>query len=396
MVSFHLVFHDSCSQFISLEWRQGRLTRIILQDEDVTTKIESDWKRLNTLAHYQVGHLWVYDKRVTDRDVSCFSYWFLSVFSPPFFCTGDRWLSGGSGSEASVCIQHRQLIHIYALTQSIRYALSSSRINFQCGRSLSSSHFTHHMLSWQEIASFYWSGSNSIDFNSQKSRSIHLRSVWQGQFILLEVLLSAVLLFLSLLRFVPSVPEPKTPTKTWYYHLKMAADSWSTCWTETVKPFYNKKNCSVLNNFFGPFFFSVDILIPGGVKKIIAVLQVTLCSRAWSTIIWHCVGYLCSSGTESLLRTSSSPDSLRSRAPMITPDQETGTKLWHLVKNHEHADQREGDRSSKMVSEIYLTRLLATKVFSHSSDYELLSPGPVHCILGFFCVLSTCFGHFIR
>lgn len=47
---------------------------------------------------------------------------------------------------------------------------------------------------------------------------------------------------------------------------------------------------------------------------------------------------------------------------MITPDQETGTKLWHLVKNHEHADQREGDRGSKMVSEIYLTRLLATKV----------------------------------
>ncbi|XP_044539134.1 plexin-A3, partial [Gracilinanus agilis] len=64
---------------------------------------------------------------------------------------------------------------------------------------------------------------------------------------------------------------------------------------------------------------------------------------------------------ESLLRTSSSPDSLRSRAPMITPDQETGTKLWHLVKNHDHADHREGDRGSKMVSEIYLTRLLATK-----------------------------------
>ncbi|MGH0166375.1 UNVERIFIED_CONTAM: hypothetical protein FKN15_066985 [Acipenser sinensis] len=64
---------------------------------------------------------------------------------------------------------------------------------------------------------------------------------------------------------------------------------------------------------------------------------------------------------ESLLRTSSSPDSLRSRAPMITPDQESGTKLWHLVKNHEHSDHREGDRGSKMVSEIYLTRLLATK-----------------------------------
>ncbi|XP_058873044.1 LOW QUALITY PROTEIN: plexin A3-like [Acipenser ruthenus] len=64
---------------------------------------------------------------------------------------------------------------------------------------------------------------------------------------------------------------------------------------------------------------------------------------------------------ESLLHTSSSPDSLRSRAPMITPDQESGTKLWHLVKNHEHSDHREGDRGSKMVSEIYLTRLLATK-----------------------------------
>ncbi|XP_078520777.1 plexin-A3 [Lissotriton helveticus] len=64
---------------------------------------------------------------------------------------------------------------------------------------------------------------------------------------------------------------------------------------------------------------------------------------------------------ESLLRTSSSPDSLRSRAPMITPDQETGTKLWHLVKNHDHSDHKEGDRGSKMVSEIYLTRLLATK-----------------------------------
>ncbi|XP_068104102.1 plexin-A3-like [Hyperolius riggenbachi] len=64
---------------------------------------------------------------------------------------------------------------------------------------------------------------------------------------------------------------------------------------------------------------------------------------------------------ESLLRTSSSPDSLRSRAPMITPDQETGTKLWHLVKNHDHTDHKEGDRGSKMVSEIYLTRLLATK-----------------------------------
>uniref|UniRef100_A0A8C5TCS0 Plexin-A4 n=1 Tax=Malurus cyaneus samueli TaxID=2593467 RepID=A0A8C5TCS0_9PASS len=40
---------------------------------------------------------------------------------------------------------------------------------------------------------------------------------------------------------------------------------------------------------------------------------------------------------------------------------ESGVKMWHLVKNHEHGDQKEGDRGSKMVSEIYLTRLLATK-----------------------------------
>lgn len=43
--------------FISPEWRQGRMARVVLQDEDITTKIENDWKRLNTLLHYQVGFL---------------------------------------------------------------------------------------------------------------------------------------------------------------------------------------------------------------------------------------------------------------------------------------------------------------------------------------------------
>lgn len=32
---------------------------MILQDEDITTKIENDWKRLNTLAHYQVRGPWM-------------------------------------------------------------------------------------------------------------------------------------------------------------------------------------------------------------------------------------------------------------------------------------------------------------------------------------------------
>nr|XP_042717338.1 plexin-A3 [Chrysemys picta bellii] len=63
---------------------------------------------------------------------------------------------------------------------------------------------------------------------------------------------------------------------------------------------------------------------------------------------------------ESLLRPSSSPDSLRSRAPMLSPERDGGTRLWHLVRSHDPlGDPKEG--GSKMVSEIYLTRLLATK-----------------------------------
>uniref|UniRef100_A0A8C5HJ12 Plexin-A2 n=1 Tax=Gouania willdenowi TaxID=441366 RepID=A0A8C5HJ12_GOUWI len=59
--------------------------------------------------------------------------------------------------------------------------------------------------------------------------------------------------------------------------------------------------------------------------------------------------------------TPTSPDSPHSRVPMLTPDLESGVKVWHLVKNHDQTDQKEGERGSKMVSEIYLTRLLATK-----------------------------------
>ena len=38
------------------------------------------------------------------------------------------------------------------------------------------------------------------------------------------------------------------------------------------------------------------------------------------------------------------------------------SKCYHVVKPSEVDTQKEGDRGSKMVSEIYLTRLLATKV----------------------------------
>lgn len=52
----------------------------------------------------------------------------------------------------------------------------------------------------------------------------------------------------------------------------------------------------------------------------------------------------------------------RTTSPLTAHDNDTGYKAWHLVKHHDSNDNyKEGDRSNKMVSEIYLTRLLATK-----------------------------------
>ncbi|XP_018019923.1 plexin A3 isoform X1 [Hyalella azteca] len=39
---------------LDLEWRTGTSGRLILYDEDSTTRAESGWKRLNTLSHYNV------------------------------------------------------------------------------------------------------------------------------------------------------------------------------------------------------------------------------------------------------------------------------------------------------------------------------------------------------
>ena len=36
------------------EWRTGNSGRLILYDEDSTTKLEGGWKKLNTLSHYRV------------------------------------------------------------------------------------------------------------------------------------------------------------------------------------------------------------------------------------------------------------------------------------------------------------------------------------------------------
>lgn len=59
--------------------------------------------------------------------------------------------------------------------------------------------------------------------------------------------------------------------------------------------------------------------------------------------------------------TSSSPTFSRAGSPLNNDIHENGLKYWHLVKHHDTDLQKEGERVNKMVSEIYLTRLLATK-----------------------------------
>uniref|UniRef100_A0A8W7Q0T6 Uncharacterized protein n=1 Tax=Anopheles coluzzii TaxID=1518534 RepID=A0A8W7Q0T6_ANOCL len=59
---------------------------------------------------------------------------------------------------------------------------------------------------------------------------------------------------------------------------------------------------------------------------------------------------------------SPSPPFSRAGSPMNVDLQENSLKYWHLVKHHDSDGSKEGERVNKMVSEIYLTRLLATKV----------------------------------
>jgi len=54
-----------------------------------------------------------------------------------------------------------------------------------------------------------------------------------------------------------------------------------------------------------------------------------------------------------------SPPLSRATSP-LNHDYDNGLKIWHLVR-HEWDNDKDGERHNKMVSEIYLTRLLATK-----------------------------------
>lgn len=59
--------------------------------------------------------------------------------------------------------------------------------------------------------------------------------------------------------------------------------------------------------------------------------------------------------------TSSSPTFSRAGSPLNNDIHDNGVRYWHLVKHHDSDMQKEGERVNKLVSEIYLTRLLATK-----------------------------------
>lgn len=41
-------------EFCDSEWRTGTSGRLLLYDEDTTTKMEGEWKKRNTLNHYRV------------------------------------------------------------------------------------------------------------------------------------------------------------------------------------------------------------------------------------------------------------------------------------------------------------------------------------------------------
>ncbi|KAK4302726.1 hypothetical protein Pmani_025199 [Petrolisthes manimaculis] len=62
--------------------------------------------------------------------------------------------------------------------------------------------------------------------------------------------------------------------------------------------------------------------------------------------------------------TSASPPLSRATSPLNHDNEagiKVGAKVWHLVRQQE-SEHREGERTNKMVSEIYLTRLLSTKL----------------------------------
>lgn len=57
-IQLFLFIHCFFSNFS--EWRSGVAGHLILSDEDLTSVVQGNWKRLNTLQHYKV-QLWYND-----------------------------------------------------------------------------------------------------------------------------------------------------------------------------------------------------------------------------------------------------------------------------------------------------------------------------------------------
>ena len=67
---------------IDLEWRHGRGGHLILADEDLTTKVHSGWKRLNTLSHYGIKDTAVMSLIIRERRSSNHLYETIPSQSP--------------------------------------------------------------------------------------------------------------------------------------------------------------------------------------------------------------------------------------------------------------------------------------------------------------------------
>ncbi|KAK0148179.1 Plexin-A1 [Merluccius polli] len=324
---------------MDLEWRQGRLARIILQDEDVTTKIDNDWKRLNTLAHYQNRFAPLLQDPDSPKERSSSS-------------TGERYeaKSYTKRLQKDLTTGPQTLIVSDGAVNKTKHFFSKNT-KVLC--------FTNDMVSdiSEKILEI------TAEHPTVKSLVIHtgaLDVVKQQSEVLkrdFNDLLNKVRC-LNTEVFI-SGPLPTVRRGDERFSRLLMLNRWlkDTCAAQSVNfidnfnMFWERRRLFEADGFClnksGVTDGSVIALVP----KQNSAYNISNSSTFTKSL----------SRYESMLRTASSPDSLRSRTPMITPDLESGTKLWHLVKNHDQSDQREGDRGSKMVSEIYLTRLLATK-----------------------------------
>ncbi|XP_067613977.1 plexin-A2 isoform X3 [Eurosta solidaginis] len=80
---------------LDLEWRTGASGRVILYDEDTTSKTECEWKKINTLQHYNVpdsAGLSLVPKQssnynfsiLSDRNEKCHKFWVNLIKNPNF------------------------------------------------------------------------------------------------------------------------------------------------------------------------------------------------------------------------------------------------------------------------------------------------------------------------